>query len=122
MTRDPRYGGDDEEDGRFVPLYVLVGGRTSPRTANLDLATQIIAMPGDNRRVLEPECKAIVACCWTWMSVAEVAAYLRYPLTVTKLLVDVLLERGLLSVGAPVEDKAADRGLLETILAGLERL
>ncbi len=113
--------GDDEEAGRFVPLYVLVNGRTSPRNTSLDLATQVIALPVDTR-ALEPEYEAIVNRCWTWMSIAELAAYLNYPLAVTKLLVDVLLERRLLTVGSPAEETVVDRGILESILARLETL
>ena len=100
MTRDTWYGDDEEEAGRFVPLYVLVNGRTSPRNASLDLATQVIALPVDTR-ALEPEYEAIVSRCWTWMSIAEIAAYLNYPLALTKLLVDVLLEWRLPHVSAP---------------------
>jgi len=115
------WSGDDNESGRFVPLYMLVNGRTSPRTSGLDLATQVIARPG-GPRALEPEYVAILRRCWTWMSVAEIAAYLHYPLAVTKLLVDVLLERRLLAVGAPAEETVADLSTLESILARLESL
>ena len=121
MTHDPWYGDDVGDDGRFVPLYVLVNGRTSPRNTSLDLATQVIALPADTR-TLEPEYAAIVDRCGVWMSIAEIAAYLKYPLTLTKILVDVLLERGFLAVGSPVEETIPDLGLLETILTGLEQL
>ena len=121
MTRDAWYGDDDGEAGRFVPLYVLVNGRTSPRNTSLDLATQVIGLPADTR-TLEPEYEAIVSRCWNWISIAELAAYLHYPLAVTKVLVDVLLERRFLAVGSPAEETVADRALLETILARLEKL
>jgi hypothetical protein len=121
MTRDIWYGDDEGEAGRFVPLYVLVNGRTSPRNASLDLATQVIAMPVDTR-TLEPEYAAIISRCWTWMSIAELAADLNYPLALTKLLVDVLLDRRFLTVGSPAEESVADRGILESILARLESL
>lgn len=121
MTPDRWYGDDEGEAGRFVPLYVLVNGRTSPRNTSLDLATQVIALPAD-RRALEPEYEALVNRCWDWISIAELAAYLNYPLTVTKILVDVLLERRFLAVGTAAEDTPADRELLETILARLEKL
>lgn len=121
MPGDSWYGDDDEDGGRFVPLYVLVNGRTSPRNASLDLATQVIAMPVDTR-TLEPEYAAIINRCWTWMSIAELAAYLNYPLALTKLLVDALLERRFLSVGSPAEETVTDRRTLETILARLESL
>lgn len=121
MTRDTWEGDDEGKAGRFVPLYVLVNGRTSPRNTSLDLATQVIALP-IAARALEPEYEAIVSRCWDWISVAELAAHLSYPLTVTKVLVDVLLERRFLAVGSPAEETVASRGLLEAILARLEKL
>ncbi|HEY2795618.1 MAG TPA: DUF742 domain-containing protein [Micromonosporaceae bacterium] len=122
MDRDSWYGADDDESGRFVPLYVLVNGRTSPRNAGLDLATQVIAAPSLDTASLDPEYQAIVRRCRDWMSVAEISATLRYPLAVTKLLVDILIERRFLTVGSPAEETTADLGVLETILARLESL
>ncbi len=121
MTRDTWYGDDEGDAGRFVPLYVLVNGRTSPRNTSLDLATQVIALPADTR-TLEPEYEALVNRCRDWISIAELAVHLKYPLAVSKFLVDVLLDRRFLAVGAAAEDTIADRELLETILARLEKL
>jgi hypothetical protein len=121
MTYDVWDGDDDGEAGRLVPLYILVNGRTTPRNTNLDLATQVIALPADITR-LEPEYKEIMNRCSGWISIAEIGAYLHRPLTITKVMVDVLLEQGFLGIGAPAQRKIADRRLLETVLAGLERL
>lgn len=121
MTRDKWYGDEEEDDGRFVPLYVLVNGRTSPRNTSLDLATQVIAIPADTR-TLEPEYQAIVQRCGDWISVAELAAHLEYPLAVAKVLVDILIERKFLTVGLPAEETIADLELLEAILFRLENL
>ena len=121
MTGSTWDGDDEGEAGRFVPLYVLVNGRTTPRNASLDLATQVIALSADTR-ALEPEYQAIVNTCGNWKSIAEIAAHVSYPLALTKLLVDVLLERQFLAVGSPAQEPVADRGILETILARLESL
>jgi hypothetical protein len=116
------WDGDDETAaGRLVPLYILVNGRTSPRNTNLDLATQVKAIPCDLSR-LEPEHREILHRCSGWMSIAEIGAYLHHPLTITKVMVDVLLEQGYLDIGTPAQHRIADRRLLETVLAGLERL
>ena len=112
---------DDDENRRLVPLYVLVNGRTHPRNTGLDLATQVVALPAEVKP-LEPEYKAIVNLCRTWMSIAEISAKLDLPLAVVKVLVDVLLDRGYLAIGAPAQRMVADRELLETILASLQRL
>jgi hypothetical protein len=81
----------------------------------------VAALPVDTRR-LEPEYVQIVHRCATWISVAEIGAYLHLPLTITKVMVDVLVEQGYLGVGAPAQEKIIDMHLLDTVLAGLERL
>lgn len=121
MTCDTWYGDDEGEVGRFVPLYVIVNGRTSPKNSGLDLATQVIALAAETK-TLEPEYEAVVKHCCDWISVAELAANLGYPLAVTKVLVDVLIERGFLAVGMPAEETTVDLGLLETILVRLQDL
>lgn len=121
MTFDVWDGDDETSAGRFVPLYVLVNGRTSLRDSTLDLATQVIALPVDTRR-LEPEYVEIANRCAGWISVAEIGAYLHLPLTITKVMVEVLVEQGYLGVGVPAQEKIVDRHLLDSVLAGLERL
>jgi hypothetical protein len=121
MTDDGWERHEAEETGQLVPLYVLVNGRARPRNTTLDLATQVVALPTD-LTVLEPEYKAIITCCESWISIAEISAALVVPLAVIKVLVDILLERGYLALGSPAQKVVADRGLLETILAGLQRL
>jgi hypothetical protein len=123
MVSDAPSGGDEATAGRFVPLYVLVNGRTSGQdsNSNLDLATQVIARPADRRR-LESEYLNLLDRCGTWISVAEIGAYLHLPLTVTKVMVRALLEQGYLGVGAPAQQVIIDLRLLGSVLAGLERL
>jgi hypothetical protein len=121
MAFDAPGGRDEAAAGRFVPLYVLVNGRTSPQDSNLDLATQVIALPADRRR-LESEYLNVLDQCGNWISVAEVGAYLHLPLTVTKVMVGVLAEQGYLGVGAAAQQIVIDLRLLDSVLAGLERL
>jgi hypothetical protein len=115
------WGDVEPEEAGHLPLYVLVGGRTSPRNSNLDLATQVIALPVDTSR-LEPEYRDIVNQCANWMSIAEIGAYLHRPLTIVKVMVDVMVEQRFLKIGSPAQRRVADLGLLETVLAGLQRL
>ncbi|MEV6345305.1 DUF742 domain-containing protein [Actinoplanes sp. NPDC051851] len=114
-------GEDEDEAGRFVPLYILVNGRTSPRDTALDLATQVVALRVDTTR-LEPEYLQILSRCGGWISIAEIGAYLHIPLTIIKVMVDVLLEQGYLKIGSPAQQKVVDLRLLDAVLAGLERL
>jgi hypothetical protein len=121
MAHDVWDGDDETEAGRLVPLYILVNGQTSPRNTDLDLATQVIALPSDAKR-LEPEYEEIVSRCAGWKSIAELSAYLHRPLAIMKVMVDVLLEQGYLGIGSPAQQKIVDLLVLETVLAGLERL
>ena len=120
MAYDIWDGDDEAEAGRLVPLYMLVGGRTAPRNVNLDLATQVIAKAVD-ASWLDPEYGDIVGRCATWISIAEIAAHLRLPLTIVRIMADVLIEQGYLDIGSPAQ-QTADRRLLETVLDGLQRL
>src|SRR3712207_2696437 len=100
---DAGWDGDEEDEaGRLVPLYMLVAGRTTPRNSDLDLATQVIARPVDTRR-LDPEYAEIFARCADWISIAEIGAHLHVPLTITKVMVDVLIEQRYLDVGTPAQ-------------------
>jgi hypothetical protein len=114
------WDGDEAAAGRLVPWYILVNGRTAPRASDLDLATQVFALPVDTRR-LEPEFLEIVRQCANWMSIAEIGAYLHLPLTIAKVMVDVLLEQGYLGIGTPAQEKIVDIRLMEMVLAGLQR-
>lgn len=120
MTDDGWDAEDEATAGRLVPLYVLVGGRTRPRNLGLDLATQVVAIQPGTR--LEREYADIVRLCATAMSIAEVSAYLRVPLTIIRVMVDVLLEQGYLEAEVAAQQPNTDRDLLETVLAGLEKL
>lgn len=120
MTDDGWNADDEAASGRLVPLYVLVGGRTRPRDLRLDLATQIVAVrPGTK---LEREYADIVRLCANAMSIAEISAYLGVPLTIIRVMVDVLLEQGYLEAETAAEHANTDRDLLEMVLAGLEKI
>ncbi|GAA1867117.1 DUF742 domain-containing protein [Asanoa iriomotensis] len=111
-------GWDDAES--LVPLYVQVKGRALPRAqSTLDISTQVLAMPMDPSR-LEPEARRLYELCYRWQSVAEISAHLRRTLTSTKVLVDVLLEEGYLTVGA--ERPMEQRETLQLVLDGLLNL
>lgn len=120
MTDDGWDAEDEAEAGRLVPLYVLVGGRTRPRDLRLDLTTQVVAVRPATR--LEREYADIVRLCAHPLSIAEVSAYLRVPLTVVRVMVDVLLEQGYLEAEVAPREASTDRELLEAVLGGLERL
>ena len=111
---------DDVES--LVPLYVQVKGRATPRPqSNLDIGTQVRAMPMDPSR-LEPEARRVFDLCLQWQSVAEISAHLGRNLTSTKVLVDVLLEEGYISVGPGPGQPTEQRETLQRVLDGLLKL
>ncbi|MGK5640443.1 DUF742 domain-containing protein [Streptomyces sp. URMC 126] len=80
-------------------------------------------LPGEHAPDLSPECAEILDLCVRLLSVAEVAAHLRQPVAVVKVLLADLLDAGLVIARPPVT--AADRhdpALLKEVLDGLRQL
>jgi hypothetical protein len=113
----------DEEAGRVVRPYALVGGRTRVTGANFDL----VAMVTVARRVrpdptfLEPEHLQLLCLCPA--SVADLAARLKLPVGVVRIILADLRNRGFLHVHRPVEPaRMPDLALLRRVADGLRRL
>ncbi|MEU4208977.1 DUF742 domain-containing protein [Streptomyces sp. NPDC026206] len=119
-----------------VRPYSLTGGR--PRLGHLLLVeTFVAAAPpaggcgtppeqpsggGLASRVL-PEVRAIVGLCRRLRSVAEIAALLKMPLGVVRVLLGDLADQGRIRVyGTGHATGRPDRALLERVLSGLRRL
>ncbi|XRQ04483.1 DUF742 domain-containing protein [Actinomadura welshii] len=111
----------DGDAGLLVRPYTVTSGRTRP-TVDLDLLTLVVAS-GRHPPALDPEYAEAVGLCRTPTSVAEVAAHLRLPTVVTKVLLSDLVDRGAMAVQ---ETRTAadptDRALLEKLLDGLQRV
>ncbi|MBC2875997.1 MULTISPECIES: DUF742 domain-containing protein [Streptomyces] len=126
-----------------VRPYVITGGRVAPSRDSLALetlvvaaetaaetagatgadATGVAASAGEHTPDLGPECAEILDLCVRLLSVAEVAAHLRQPVAVIKVLLADLLDAGLVVARPPVT--AADRhdpALLKEVLDGLRQL
>ncbi|KNB50214.1 DUF742 domain-containing protein [Streptomyces caatingaensis] len=112
-----------------VRPYVITGGRAAPSRDSLALETLVVAAgrpadrSADPAADLTPEAAEILDLCVQLLSVAEVAAHLRQPVTVVKVLLGDLLDAGLVRVRPPIT--AADRhdpSLLKEVLDGLRQL
>lgn len=122
-----------------VRPYSLTGGRT--RFGHVLLVETFVAsveppaIEGpDQRRELTsgalrdrvmPEMQAIVELCRRMRSVAEIAALLRMPLGVVRVLLSDLADQGRIRVygtGRETASERPDRVLLERVLSGLRRL
>ena len=114
--------GSEHEPGPVVRPYAITGGRTRSQHAYpleaLVLTSAIGQKPGPSR---SPEARAICELCTKSRSIAEVAAHLRVPIGVVRVLVGDLAGDGLVLVHEGSAE-APDNQLLERVLSGLRRL
>ncbi|MFE9599199.1 DUF742 domain-containing protein [Streptomyces hokutonensis] len=125
--------GGDRKPARVRP-YSLTGGRT--RFGHVLLVETFVAAleaPEErkeltngslNTRVM-PEMRAIVELCRRMRTVAEIAALLKMPLGVVRVLLSDLADQGKIRVygtGTGHGPGRPDRALLERVLSGLRRL
>ncbi|WP_211189758.1 DUF742 domain-containing protein [Actinomycetospora sp. TBRC 11914] len=107
-----------------VRPYVRTRGRTHAR-ADLRVET-LVSVPSPRRPLEDPEHRAISDLCDGPRSVAELAALLRLPLGVARILIDDMAEDGTLTVH-PTADRLSpgrgpDREVMARVLRGLHRL
>ncbi|WP_312868316.1 DUF742 domain-containing protein [Amycolatopsis pithecellobii] len=113
------------ETSGLVRPYFRTGGRTKP---SYDLAIEALVSTSERGRVLErvkvPEHRSICGLCLDTRSVAEVAAYLRLPLGVVRVLIGDVAGLGLVLVHtatAAVGDRPSIE-FMERVLSGLRRI
>lgn len=127
----PRRGGD-RKPARVRP-YSLTGGRT--RFGHVLLVETFVAAleaPEERKELpngtfgvarIMPEMQAIVELCRRMRTVAEIAALLKMPLGVVRVLLSDLADQGKIRVyGNGHGPGQPDRALLERVLNGLRRL
>lgn len=117
---------DEWVDDDPVPLYALTGGRTHVTSSGqLNLGSLVQAAVAEvDPTSFEPEQVQILRLCRRWLSVAEVSAYFSVPLTVTKVQLGILIDRGAMAVSATTTTSAApvSRHTLHQVLAGLRAM
>ncbi|MGW4891687.1 DUF742 domain-containing protein [Kitasatospora sp. NPDC004240] len=127
----------------MVRPYTVTRGRTAPGCADLTLITVLTTVEGtagpapapdprEGHRArggpygLQPEHRLILERCRHPAAVAEVAAELNLPVSVTRILLSDLVSQGLLLARPPVpvahDDGRVDLGLLAAVREGLRRL
>ncbi|MFE9019657.1 DUF742 domain-containing protein [Streptomyces sp. NPDC007808] len=128
--------GGDRKPARVRP-YSLTGGRT--RFGHVLLVETFVSSTaaleaGEERKELTngslssrvmPEMRAIVELCRRMRTVAEIAALLKMPLGVVRVLLSDLADQGKIRVygtGTGHGTGRPDRALLERVLSGLRRL
>ncbi|MEU3841786.1 DUF742 domain-containing protein [Streptomyces sp. NPDC028635] len=125
--------GGDRKPARVRP-YSLTGGRT--RFGHVLLVETFVAAldaPEERKEITKgtlttrvmPEMRAIVELCRRMRTVAEIAALLKMPLGVVRVLLSDLADQGKIRVygtGTGHGTGRPDRALLERVLSGLRRL
>ncbi|MFI1288095.1 DUF742 domain-containing protein [Streptomyces sp. NPDC020792] len=111
----------DDAAGRLVRPFTVSDGRTRPSIA-LDLMSQVMATGATPLAYLGPEHGQALDLCRAPLPVAEVAAHLKLPAVVTKVLLSDLVDCGALTTRPPAyRHHPTDRALLEAVLDGLRR-
>ena len=135
MTNRPELPvrGGDRKAARVRP-YSLTGGRTRfghvllvetfvASTAALEAPEERKELTNGGLRSVMPELRAIVELCRRMRTVAEIAALLKMPLGVDRVLLSDLADQGKIRVyGTGHGPGQPDRALLERELSGLRRL
>lgn len=115
----------DEAAPSAVRAYAWTGGRTTPQY-RLELETLLSTTERyrEHDDTITTEYHAVAAVCHQPASVAEVAALLRLPLGIAKVLAGDMAASGLLAVHDTVSANGdtPDFTLMERILSGLRRL
>ncbi|WP_133847442.1 DUF742 domain-containing protein [Labedaea rhizosphaerae] len=113
------------ETGSLVRPYTKTGGRTR---SDYDLAIEALVSTSERGKTLEsvvqPEHRSICGLCLDTRSVAEVAAHLRLPLGVARVLIGDMAGMGLVLIhqsGMVVGDRPSIE-FMERVLSGLRRL
>ncbi|GAA1460084.1 DUF742 domain-containing protein [Nocardiopsis exhalans] len=111
----------DEKAGRLVRPYTVINGRTSP-TNKLDLLSMVRATGQVSQNQLGPDHAQVLYLCPDPTPVVEVAAHLRLPAAVAKILLSDLIDCGAATthVSHPAADPT-DRSVLEALLHGLQQ-
>lgn len=111
----------DGDAGRLVRPYLASNGRTSP-SVRLDLLSMVLSTGEVSVSRLEPDHAQALALCTQPSSIAEIAARLRLPAAVAKVLIADLVDCGAVTTRLPYAITGPDdRFLLERVLDALQR-
>ncbi|MEN3264727.1 DUF742 domain-containing protein [Pseudonocardia sp.] len=105
----------------FVRPYVLTRGRTrSPYEFSIETLVSAVPMAAQGHAAAEHQ--AVITLCQEPRSVAEIAALLRVPLGVARVILGDLVAAGAVAVHRTAGVAGPDLALMERVLSGLRRL
>jgi hypothetical protein len=124
--------GLDHEDWSLIRPYTITRGRTAAAQDDLTLISVVTALHTDSGesglrpRELQPEHRAVLGLCREPKAVAEIAADMNLPISVTKILIGDLIAAGRVQARPPLAFAYAsgfpDITILEAVRDGLRRL
>ncbi|MEU9244965.1 DUF742 domain-containing protein [Streptomyces sp. NPDC048385] len=123
---------DGDADEQLVRPYTITSGRTTPERSDLTLVTLVTTLPEVTTqaalavRRMQPEHRTILGLCREPRAVVEVAAKLRLPVSLTKILIGDLVDSGYMWARSPQPLTRAgglpDMTILEAVRDGLRKL
>ncbi|HWH00182.1 MAG TPA: DUF742 domain-containing protein [Pilimelia sp.] len=116
----------EDPRGALVRPYAVTRGRTEPRQ-DIAIEAVLVATPTGRQEARfagHDKNRIAVMCDERPLSLAELAAYVRLPLGVTRVLVADMVADGLLKLrnAAPAQGYQERMNLLERVLSGLRRI
>ena len=111
--------------GRLLRPYALTRGRARPSYGN-DLEIEALVSTtvlGETMHMPAPEPHSIALLCREPLSIAEIAAHLKLPIGVVRVLVADMADQGMVDIHRPSQlGTSPDVTLLERVLDGLRRV
>ncbi|MEV0614453.1 DUF742 domain-containing protein [Nonomuraea sp. NPDC050404] len=113
-----------EDPGPLIRLYGLTGGRARPQGETFDLVAIVVTVGGlSGPAGMIPEHRAVLSLCRRPTPVADVAAHLRLPLNITRVILGDLRRDGLVSIDRPRPvAQTMDERIYREVLDGLRSL
>jgi hypothetical protein len=110
--------------GRLLRPYALTRGRVRPSHADLEIEALIsTTVIGETMHMPAPEPHSIAMLCREPLSVAEIAAHMKLPIGVVRVLVADMADQGMVAIHRPSQiGTGPDITLLERVLDGLRRV
>ncbi|TDD05117.1 DUF742 domain-containing protein [Nonomuraea deserti] len=113
-----------QDPGPLIRLYGLTGGRARPQGDSFDLVAIVTTVGGPHTLAdLIPEYRAVLSVCRRPTPVADVAAHLRLPLNVTRVILGDLRREGFVTIERPRPvAQTIDEHIYREVLDGLRSL
>jgi hypothetical protein len=112
-----------EDPGPLIRLFGLTGGRARPQGEVFDLVAIVTTVTSYQPSDLIPEHRTVLTVCRRPTPVADVAAQLRLPLNITRVILGDLRREGLVTIERPrPAAQTIDERIYREVLHGLRSL